>query len=56
MWKKLAIIILREIFRQISPKIRTVLAEQISEVETYIKQTPNKFDDLALEILKALLR
>lgn len=55
MIKRIAVIILRQIFRELSPKIRTVFSEMITELETYIKTTPNKFDDLALKILKDLL-
>ncbi len=46
---------LQIVLTAISPEIKTVITNAMNELEAKAKQTPNKFDDLLVMFLKAIL-
>ena len=53
--KRIPILILEHLLQEITPAIRTELANLLDDLELKAKQTPNKFDDLFVKLLKWLL-
>jgi len=53
--KRVAILVLEHVIKEITPEIRSELAELIDNLEIKAKQTPNKFDDFFIKILRWVL-
>lgn len=55
MWQTVMVKILGLILSQVTPEFRQLLCDGIDKLDKMAAKTKNKFDDLAVDILKALV-